>query len=427
MAIYKTGVTNSTKGVSASSTSPSFQSQIDTLKGQMAAARVLDIVLDENHPKFNDVGQWNGIGAIFFEIVNQSGTPNFSYALPYDSQLKTYPLINEIVLLFSLPNQLIGTNTASKSYFYLKPLGLWNHPHHDAYPNPAVASSNPQNQDYRATGNGVVRQVTDGSTEIELNSPINPSQNTFVEKTNIHPLLPYMGDTLIEGRYGQSLRFGSTAKSQSTIKNQWSTVGNNGDPITILRNGQPTKVDDRGWIPITENIRNDLSSIYLTSFQRLQDFKVASELYTSYTTPPITPSLFAQPQVVLNSNRIVINAKTDSILLSAQKSVGISTNESTNIDSPSFYISSNDIKLGSKNATEPVLKGDTTVELLKQLTKAVKDLATILEVEKNWPGGALQTGYNAVAGNVLLTLTAADGVIAQLENGSLKSQTTKVQ
>jgi hypothetical protein len=85
------------------------------------------------------VGQWNGIGAIFYEIVNKSGTgksyPNF--ALPYDAQLKTYPLINEIVLLISLPNHssmgLVSSN--SKSYFYMSPLGIWNHPHHDAYPN----------------------------------------------------------------------------------------------------------------------------------------------------------------------------------------------------------------------------------------------------------------------------------------------------
>jgi hypothetical protein len=77
----------------------------------------------------------------------------------------------------------------------------------------------------------------------------------------------------------------------------------------------------------------------------------------------------------------------------------------------------------TKNAS-PSLKGDTTVELLKQLTKAVKDLATILEVEKNWPGGNLQTGYNAVAGNVLIVL---GDIASQLNDNSLKSKTTKVQ
>jgi hypothetical protein len=79
-------------------------------KGKVVAARVLDIVLDEKHKDYGNVGgQWNGIGAIFYEIVNKSGTKSYpNFALPYDSQLKTYPLVNEIVLLISLPNQSIG-------------------------------------------------------------------------------------------------------------------------------------------------------------------------------------------------------------------------------------------------------------------------------------------------------------------------------
>lgn len=429
MALYKTGIANSTKGTTPTPQSSGIQNQLNTLKSQVMAARVIDIVLDENHPLFSQVGQWNGVGAIFYELVNHSGTADkTNYALPYDSQIKTYPLVNEIVLLFSLPNQQMGSVTDSTSYFYLKPLGIWNHPHHDAYPNLLKKNKNSQSNDYRSTNNGVIRQVTDGSTEIDLNSPVNPSQNTFVEKTNIHPLLPYMGDILMEGRHGQSLRFGNTAKSQSTLKNFWSTSGENGDPITILRNGQPTNVNDRGWIPIIEDINNDLSSIYLTSFQRLENFKVASELYNSYITPPILPSRFIFPQIALNSDRIIINAKTDSILLSSQKSIGMSTNGSVNIDATSHYISSNDIKLGSKNATQPVLLGDDTVEILKQLTGAIKDLASILQVQRDYPGGNLTTSYNAIAGNVLEQITnPTNGILAQLNNNSLKSKTTKVQ
>jgi len=429
MGLYKTGIANSTRGTSPTPQQSGVQTQIESLKSQVVAARVIDIVLDENHPSFNQVGQWNGIGAIFYELVNRSGTgEKVNYALPYDSQVKTYPLVNEIVLLFSLPNQQMGGVTDSTSYFYLKPLGIWNHPHHDAYPNLLKKSNPSQNNDYKSNSNGVVRQVTDGSTEIDLNSPVNPSQNTFIEKTDIHPLMPYMGDILIEGRHGQSLRFGSTAKSKSSIKNQWSTNGVNGDPITILRNGQPSKVDDRGWIPINESIRNDLSTIYLTSTQKLEDFKIASELYNSYITPPTPPSQFTSPQIAFNSDRIVINAKTDNVLLSAQKSIGMSTNGSVNIDATSHYISSNDIKLGSKNATQPVLLGDDTIEVLKQLTGAIKDLASILQVQRDYPGGNLATSYNAVAGNVLEQITnPTNGILAQLNNNSLKSKTTKVQ
>jgi hypothetical protein len=98
-------------GLSPSSTSDNRRLDRSTsnAKGKVVAARVLDIVLDENHKYYELVGQWNGIGAIFYEIVNKSGTKSYpNFALPYDSQLKTYPLVNEIVLLISLPNQSIG-------------------------------------------------------------------------------------------------------------------------------------------------------------------------------------------------------------------------------------------------------------------------------------------------------------------------------
>jgi len=389
MSLLKTGITNSTRGTSPTPNTGAALDQINGLKGQMVAARVTDIILDENHPKFKDVGEWNGIGAIIYEFVNQSGTTtNLSYALPYDSQQKTYPLVNEIVLLFSLPNQQMGVNTANQSYFYLKPLGIWNHPHHDAYPN-LVKSNNPQqSQDYKATDKGVVRQVKDGSTEIDLNSPINPSQNTFVEKTNIHPLMPYMGDSLMEGRYGQSIRFGSTAKSKSEISNNWSSTGNNGDPITILRNDQPTNVSDRGWIPITENISQDLSSIYLTSYQTIP-FSIANENFASYTTKPTSPSSYTNPQIILNSDRIILNAKNDSVLISGQTSVGISSNNSVNLESTSeMNLSSKLVRLGGVKADQSVLKGDTTVEYLKILITELQNLSEALKVVQDWPSGA---------------------------------------
>jgi hypothetical protein len=432
MPVYRTGIANSNKGISGVSSSPNLQDQISNLKSQITFARVTDIVLNDQHPQFNIVGQYNGIGAIFYEIVNALGkTSGNNFALPYNAQLKTYPLVNEIVLLINSPSSQQGELSSNSSYFYMSPLALWNHPHHDAYPNPiTTGAALSQNQDYVSNGEGNVRRVEDGSTEINLNYKNfpNPSQDNFIEESNIHPLLPFTGDSLLEGRFGQSIRFGHTTLNQtSNIQNNWSSAGKNTDPITIIRNGQPTNVNDKGWIPITENLSNDLSSIYLTSYQQLNTFKVASELYQSYTTPPKFPSQYKNPQVILNSDRIVINAKTDSILLSAQQSIGMSTNGSVNIDATSHYISSNDIKLGSKDATQPVLLGNDTIDVLIQLTEAIKDLASILQVQRDYPGGVLATSFNSVAGNVLTQINSANGILAQLNNDSLKSKTTKVQ
>jgi hypothetical protein len=239
--------------------------------------------------------------------------------------------------------------------------------------------------------------------------------------------MPFAGDIIYEGRFGNSLRFGNTAKSKSQYANNWSKAGENGDPITILRNGQPSNTTSEGWIPITENVKNDLSSIWLTSTQKIP-FSLANENFNSYPTPPITPSSFTLPQIILHSDRIVLNAKSDSVLISGQKSVGLSSNGSINAEADQIYFSSNNIKLGSKNATQPVLKGDDTVDVLIQLTKAIKDLASISQVQRDYPEGKLVTSYNSIAGNVLEQITnPTNGILALLNNNSLKSQTTKVQ
>jgi hypothetical protein len=413
-------------GLSPSSTSDNRRLDRSTsdAKGKVVAARVLDIVLDEKHKDYGNVGEWNGIGAIFYEIVNKSGTKSYpNFALPYDSQLKTYPLINEIVLLISLPNQSMGLVSSNESYFYMSPLGIWNHPHHDAYPNVLDGLNDQEQQrDYQATSQGSVRQVTDGSTEIDLNSS-NPSQNTFVEKLNIHPLMPFMGDSLLEGRHGQSLRFGSTAKSKSEKKNNWSDSGENGDPITILRNGQPSKVSDEGWIPITENIKDDLSSIYLTSTQKIP-FNLAKEQGEKWKTSPTYPSKYILPQILLNSNQIAINSKEDSILLSSKKSIGLSCFEEINLIGTNIVLDASSLYLGSKDATEPVLLGDKTITTLKQITSLLKSITTVLQLDQLFPAGIPIP--NGPLNTISLTATQLLANI-ELSLDNLKSTTVKVK
>jgi hypothetical protein len=391
--------------------------------------RVVDIILDENHPKYNELGLGPaGIGVIFFSNVGNDNIGTIKIAKPYFPNIKNYPLVNEFIYCFYLPTPTLSTNTNLKrDYYYLTNFNLWNNPHFNALP-PGIKQNN-QSQNslgYTQTENGAPNITPEQSNTISPNSPDNPSQNTFVEKANIHPLMPFAGDIIYEGRFGNSIRFGNTSKSKSTFANSWSTSGENGDPVTILRNGQPKQSSNDGWVPITENIKNDLSSIWLTSTQKVP-MSLANENFLSYTTPPLTPSSFILPQIILNSDRIILNAKSDSILISGDKSVGISSNGSINMESPSHYINSNDIKLGSKNASQPVLLGDDTIEVLKQLANAIKDLASILQVQRDYPNGALVTSYNSVAGSVLNQINSANGILAQLSDNSLKSKTTKVQ
>ena len=72
MAIYRTGIANANSGtqISYNSSISDVKNSISNIQNFLVPARVIDIVLDENHPYFDRVGQWNGIGAIFYEKIN---------------------------------------------------------------------------------------------------------------------------------------------------------------------------------------------------------------------------------------------------------------------------------------------------------------------------------------------------------------------
>tara|TARA_R110002020_G_scaffold127155_1_gene285324 strand:- start:1187 stop:2479 length:1293 start_codon:yes stop_codon:yes gene_type:complete len=360
---------------------------------EIFVGRVTDIILDSSHPEFKSYGEWNGIGTIFFEAQgNEFVGSDKIVAKPLSPQRSAFPLVDEMVLIFTLPNKEIGQSSTATSYFYINVISIWNSPHHNAYPNPITTSDLPpsQQKDYQQTSAGSTRKVTDEPKEIDLNSPNNPSQQTFREQSNIHPLLPFAGDIIYEGRFGNSIRLGGTANPPSSPPlNNWSNNGENGNPITIIRNGQNPKSSDEGWVPVVENINEDLSSIYVTSNQ-LIPISVKNFNYESYKTPPTKPDQYKSPQVLINSDRLVFNAKTDSILLSAEKSIFLGTtnkDSSVNIQSPKTVISSPLINLGDKDATEPLVKGQVLYNNLDLMVKSLIQIVDILEMNQLWPGG----------------------------------------
>lgn len=388
---------------------------ISSLGNQITPVRVKSIVLTSDHPRFKELGEWNSLGAIEFQFVNNpqnAVSGNYSVAYPLYPNTKNYPLINEIVFLISLPSTGIGlTWNATRSY-YVSLVSLWNHPHHNAYPeNPNIAPPS-QTKDYTQTQRGSVRRVTDQSTEIYLGQ-------TFKERPNIHPLLPFEGDVIQEGRWGNSVRFGSTVKDN---QNNWSTTGTNGDPIIILRNGQPTDASEEGWIPITEDINKDLSSIYNTSTQKIP-LDASSTSYVSYKSDtPTNPKEYSNsPQLILNSGRLVFNTTQDHILFSSKKSINLNAVTSVNIDAPDTIIQSTNVYLGSKDATESVLLGDTTVSLLETLVQNLQAFTQVCSTLVCTPPGTPLAPLNAVASQLSTTLTQINSNLSNTKSKYVKT------
>jgi len=384
-----------------SKTARKVDSALDTLKDKVITARVVDISLNSNSSIWSENGEWQGIGTIQFQVVSEPtsedsvASSKLNIAKPLFPNNKNYPLVNEIVLLVKLTDRsAIESISGATSYYYFTPLSIWNHPEQNAYPNPQVNSTaNSQKADYQQIEAGNTRKVADESEDLNLNGA---SGGTFIENGNIHPILPFSGDYILEGRFGNSIRLGNTSTVEGLIQNNWSKNGDDGNPITIIRNGQNPKLEPPGWIPTTEDINEDLSSVYLTS-----------------------------NQIVLNSGRLVFNSNADSIIISSQKNVSINSNEEIGISGEKkITLLSNRVNLGDLNANQSVVLGDDFMDQFELLLQNVSNLASALTTSLDWPGGAPVPSPNIPP--IASTVQSQVGKIMQVvKKGQLLSKVSK--
>ena len=364
-------------------------SQIEEINQKFIYARVVDIILNDEHPKFKELGGWSSIGTIFYlniEISNNN-LDTAPTAKPLLPNLKNYPLVNEFILLFKLPNNGIFFNQSNDtSYFYLNPISIWSNPHLNAYPNIEIKSTTQPSEikSYQAIEQGQTRKSSSEEIEYSYNSPL--VGGTFIERSNIHPLLAFAGDIITEGRWGNSVRLGSTAKTDSILYgNNWSNNGEDGNPITIIRNGQPTDASEEGYLPIIEDINKDLSSIYLTSNQNIPLKTSITNNPTISNNQPESIGSYEGSQVMINSDRLVFNTKVDSIILNSQSTISLTSLNTTGIYSQEGDVvlqsAKNNIRLGDAKASQSVMLGDAFLDDFEKLLVKLQAMAQTLSIE----------------------------------------------
>jgi len=349
----------------------------------LQSARVLAVILDDkNYPEvFKAQGEWGAIGGIVFEF-SETPTGNQKlaqqpFALPLFPNLKNYPVKNEIVSILVTADTGINENTTSFTYYYLPPTNVWTSNHHNAIPdeiNSTQGLQPSQKKDYIQVGAGSIRRVTDGSTEIDFD-------NGFKERLDIKPLAPYIGDVTIEGRWGNSLRIGST--NRSSLPNTWSQVGEEGDPIVILRNGQ-FESNTAPWIPQSENLTTDKSSVYLTSTQKLSfptNVKYNTTSFNNVKVPTV-PNEYTNPQAIITSERVGLFGRSETIINTPLTHINT---QQFNLDATgTVTLIGSRINLNSGNAAElePVLKGAETGVLLTDLLVNLTAFMTAIQLAK---------------------------------------------
>lgn len=325
---------------------------------QQQIGKVFGVVLDENTPSkefFEKAGGWSGLGAIYYSDYESSKTIPVEemdlnkciIALPFNPNIKNYPLLGETVLLTDGPSFTSQYNSGTKKKYYLGTINVWNNP--------------------------------------QQNAPISTTLGkTFSEQNDVRDILPFEGDYIIQNKKS-GIRFGSTVSSRSDV-NEWSSIGKNGDPITILVNGYIT-TDTGSLSPNIEEINKEMSSIYMTSTQKIPLIPGASIINPVLSSLPTSD--YVNSQIILNSDRIVLNSKKDDIVLTSNGFIELNTDNIINLNS-SGYIHLNieaknpnsKILLGTKSdgtvPDEPVLLGGQTHDLLLEICNTLQRLAGYL-------------------------------------------------
>jgi hypothetical protein len=345
-------------GTIVAATSPNRKTSNASPSNKPQIGKVYGVITTENTPTkelFEKYGGWAGIGTVFYLDYEQSKNlivtdlSQCKPAKPIHASNQNYPLVGELVYLVDAPSPISqGSNNNNTEKYYTGTINLWN--------------NNQQN----APGEGSLGK-------------------TFNENADIRPLISFEGDRIYQGRKGNGIRFGSTVKSRANL-NEWSSIGNDGDPITILVNGYVT-TDKKSLKPNVEEINKELSSLWMTSTQKipLQPGALIKNPVFSSTEP----NNYINPQIILNSDRIVLNTKKDDIILNSSGFIELSTDSIINLNSAGWIhlnIESNNrdskillcTQVNKTFPDNPILLGRETTEILSDILQSLKNLAFYL-------------------------------------------------
>lgn len=383
---------------------------------ELESAEVIDIILDPFHPEFTN---WNDIGKIKARLINSEvnkDVQSLQWINPSTNGIKKFPLLHEIVIVGEFASdKSVDNHTARNQYYFMPPLNIFNSVNENTMPNVSIDTkeSNVDKKDYEKNQIENYNERTSGATteqSFEYDVAVGTNEknpngdylgNTFLQNYDIVPLLPFEGDTILEGRFGNSIRFGSTIKLNESspeipggghMPNWWSEEGINGDPIMIIRNGQSplsskTEIDE----PAVEDLDSDGAIIMLTSGQTIDFCPACDNMVTWQKTQPHTlynsqgkeglktnlmrDYTFSGNQIIMSSDRIVMNARKNEFMVYANGDIGFSTNGDFHINCRALRINAqeNHNMTAAPNEKADAAKGEPAV-LGRQLSNLIQGI-----------------------------------------------------
>ena len=273
--------------------------------------------------KMPDYSYLGTIRARFIESQSDGDVID-DYIKPLSPHMVAYPLIGEVVNIAKHGSQM----------YYYQPLNLKNHVNMNLANNTLTDP-----------------RVTSRTTEFNRN------------------ILSEYGDVVFNGRFGQSMKFGSDPfYLYPDVK------------ITNRQSVLPQTIADEHY-PHVQNINADGSSIFMTSGPA-REVDVLIPAVQTLTTPDVLDG----DMITLNSDRIVFNSKQTDIHMFARRNLNLSANEEINLELGINAIGGR-ITLGDAESTNPMVLGNQLEDLFEKLfsslqgfTNSVSNATGIAEV-----------------------------------------------
>ena len=286
---------------------------------------------------------------IYVQEYDTSG-PEKIPCRPASNMVYHIPIVGEHVLIFRGIDQFSTADYTNNQWYYFTPYPIQSGTNNDILP--------------------TVAQPRTG----DVSQPNDVIENTTgFEPKSISPLQMYEGDSIIDGRWGNSIRLSSTINGGNySVNSPWK--GNEvGDPIIILSNNR-SKTADRKFTVETPNTCD--STLYLTSTQKITDYTFPTDVGSFVTGI----QNYDKSQLIGNSSRIVLAAHEDSIILGAKKFIVLSVPQSEGCE----------IRIGSDTAANPIPKG-------RELESILNKLVRVIEMGVITPGGPGRPSPEAAA------------------------------
>ena len=289
---------------------------------------VIDVILDDTHDR---VVKIDGDSEYFTEkntsVVGSVVVRPYSSATISETSLLTYEPLNSSHLDIPLIGETVELYQIGSVRYYRRIYSLDINVGNSAVNRNEIVFDKTDSSKSRKSYSTVSQTGTSNSSSSNERST---KLGEYFEKQQVNKLKLYEGDSILQSRFGQSIRFSGYNNSESTFS-----------PSIILRNRQNDESVNnlKPGDLVEEDVNKDGSIIALTS----QDYKIPFQPgliddggSSNFETTPIKFELpeeyVGQDQILINSERIILSSKANEMIFFSKGNYGFISDGKFTID-----------------------------------------------------------------------------------------------